>query len=201
MRRTERRYTYSDYLRWNDGERWELLEGTPRFMSPAPGSLHQIAVKNLGFRIEAYLRNRECTLFLSPFDVRFPPVDASADRISDEEIETIVQPDLLVVCDPAKIDRRGCLGVPDWIIEVLSPSSAAVDMKEKLRIYELHGVREYWILHPGDRTLLVYSIGSDGTYGRPSAWDEEDAVRVGIFPELVIPLEEVFRSPFPGLRD
>lgn len=84
---------------------------------------------------------------------------------SDNYIETVVQPDICVICDPAKIDRRGCNGAPDLVMEILSPSTGGKDLIVKYDLYERHGVKEYWIIHPAERTLLVYKSGENGKYG------------------------------------
>lgn len=118
----EKRYTYGDYLTWPDEERWELIEGVPYDMTPAPSTNHQRILGELFRQISTFLLDRDCEVFIAPFDVRLPEGDEA-----DEQIITVVQPDIAVICDPAKIDRRGCRKAPDFIIEILSPSTAAKD--------------------------------------------------------------------------
>ena len=106
----------------------------------------------------------------------------------------VVQPDLLVVCDPAKLDTHGCLGAPDWIIEIISPSTASKDHIVKRELYERFGVNEYWIVQPMDRLVMVYQLTPDGRYGRPAVYSESDVITVGILPELQIDLKPVFKG-------
>jgi Uma2 family endonuclease len=157
-----RHHTYSDYKTWRDDERWELIDGVPYSMGPAPTRLHQQIVLELGRQIANFLRERECDVYLAPFDVRLPGDDDEA----DDAVNTVVQPDISVICDPEKLDEAGCRGAPDWIIEVLSPATAAKDQIHKRALYERHGVQEYWLVHPTDGTVTVYRL-LDGQYGKP----------------------------------
>lgn len=149
-------YTYADYLTWQWGEMTELIRGKIYKMSPAPGSLHQKISGNLFLQIRSFLTGEKCQVFSAPFDVRLPSLKKSK---SDQEITTVVQPDLCVICDPSKIDDRGCIGAPDWIIEILSPPTSSKDLTEKFDVYEEAGVKEYWVVHPQEQTLLVYTPG------------------------------------------
>ena len=119
-------------------------------------------------------------MLIAPVDVRLPRGDEA-----DDDIDTVVQPDVMLVCDPTKIDRRGVRGAPDWVVEVLSPSTAARDQIAKRRIYERAGVREYWLVHPGDRTLTVYAL-IDGQYGRPDIYELKDQTAIGVLPGVAI---------------
>ena len=148
--RKEQRFTYADYQRWPEEARYELIDGEAFLMAPAPLIEHQIIAGEIFRQLANALDGQACTPFVAPVDVRLPRADEA-----DEAVDTIVQPDVLVVCDPAKIDRRGVRGAPDWLVEVLSPSTAAHDQIAKRRTYERAGVREYWLVHPGDRTLTV----------------------------------------------
>lgn len=182
------RFTYADYLTWPNDERWELIDGVAYAMSPAPGSLHQSVSFELARQFGNYLKGKQCRAFSAPFDVRLThKVDQS-----DNYIDTVVQPDLLVLCDPEKLDDRGCKGAPDLIIEILSPSTAKHDLNDKFYLYQQHGVKEYWIIHPAEKTLLVYKLEEDGIYGKPDRYAEDDKVPVPLLGELVIDLGEVF---------
>lgn len=185
---TENRYTYADYLAWTDDERWELIDGVTYAMSPAPGTQHQRISRILTRTIDTHLIGKTCELFASPYDVRF----AEKSSVSDNYIDTVVQPDLLVVCDKSKLDERGCNGAPDLIIEILSPSSAAHDLKTKFELYQRYGVKEYWIIHPAEKTLLVYRLEENGSYGAPDRYCREDKVAVPLLGELEIDLKSVF---------
>jgi Uma2 family endonuclease len=101
-------------------------------------------------------------------------------------VDTVVQPDVAVICDPRKLDDKGCRGAPDWIIEILSPASAAHDQIRKRVLYERHGVREYWLLHPVDRVLTIYRLGEDGAFGKPDIRTLEEPTPVGVIAELAI---------------
>ena len=152
----ERRFTYGDYLRWTGDERWEVDEGRPIDMTPAPSRKHQQIVLALARQIADFLDGHECEVYVAPFDVRLPLADEA-----DEEVETVVQPDITVICDPNQLDERGCRGAPRWIIEVLSPASRARDEVRKLEIYSVHGVSEYWIIDPTAETLTKHALSED----------------------------------------
>jgi Uma2 family endonuclease len=113
-------YTYADYLKWSLDEYVELIRGKIFRMSPAPLSQHQILVHRLDVELGYYLKKKSCQVFPAPFDVRL----TTDGMLGDEQITTVVQPDLCIVCDTSKIDRRGCLGSPDLVIEILSSSTA-----------------------------------------------------------------------------
>jgi len=181
------RYSYADYLTWSDDERWELIDGVAYNMTPAPSRKHQEISWELSRQISAHLHGKKCKAYTAPFDVRLPALGAT-----DETTSTVVQPDLVVVCDPEKLDDRGCKGAPDLVIEILSPASLARDQREKLLLYEQAGVLEYWIVHPTDRTVSIFRRGPDGLYGKPSLYTSEERAPVSVLPELVIDLGAVF---------
>lgn len=180
-------YTYGDYTKWPDEERWELIDGIPYNMSPAPSRIHQKILGELYKQIAVYLTGKTCEVYIAPFDVRLPKGEES-----DEQIDTVVQPDLVVVCDQKKLDFHGCKGAPDLVVEVLSPKTAGKDMKTKLSLYERVGVKEYWLVDPGNKTIQVYQLEIGGRYGRPDVYIETDRLKVGLFPDLVIDLSSVF---------
>jgi len=183
-------YSYSDYLTWQWTEMAELIHGKIFKMPPAPGSKHQKVGGNLFGLLWNHLRGKNCQIFMAPFDVRLP---ISSKQKSDKEIITVVQPDLCVVCDTAKIDEHGCLGAPDWIIEILSPHTSSKDLREKFEVYEEAGVGEYWVVHPQEQTVLVYVLNAKGKYeGMLTPYVCTDHVAPVILPGLVINLLEVF---------
>ena len=182
------RYTYADYLKWPDNERWEIIAGVAYDMSPAPSPKHQEILGELHRQLSNYLLDKTCSVYVAPFDVRFPE---GAEK--KEEIETVIQPDISVICDPGKIDKNGCLGSPDLIIEIVSPSTAQKDIREKFYTYEKFGVKEYWILHPEEQILMVFKLLSNKMYGRPDIYSPGDEVKVGILPDLTIDLSLVFK--------
>ncbi|WP_446010770.1 Uma2 family endonuclease [Candidatus Electrothrix sp.] len=176
---SNRHYTVDDYASWNDGQRYELLHGDVHAMTPAPSWQHQVVSANLGFEIQACLRSiKKCHLVHAPIDVYL---------LND----TVVQPDIIVVCDPNKIEKKGCVGAPDLVVEILSPSTAKTDWKHKYVLYEEAGVREYWIVNPEDTLVHVFCL-LDGTFSLDDTYSVEDTVSTGIFEDVVIDLKNVF---------
>ena len=185
----EEGFTYGDYLSWTDEGRWELIDGDVYDMSAAPAIDHQRLIVELVSTIHNFLSDRECEVFVAPFDVRLPRADEA-----DELIRDVVQPDIVVVCDPEKLDKRGCRGAPDWIIEILSPSTAAKDHIEKLALYERSGVKEYWIVFPAYGIIDVHLLGEEGRYAKPKSYAEEDKIESVTLPGLILELKNVFRG-------
>lgn len=176
----QKRYTYADYAQWSDDKRWELINGEVYAMT-APLRLHQDIVFELGRQVGNYLQGKPCKGYVAPFDVRLPHKDEA-----DAKVDTVVQPDLSVICDQSKLDKLGCRGIPDWIVEVLSPSTMLKDMNTKRSLYEQHGLKEYWIIHPEDRWLMVYTLDEQGRYGQPGVFGMDEASTVQLFPDLRI---------------
>ena len=187
-----KRYTYADYLTWLDDKARELINGIIQKMSPAPRLGHAKVNYKISWHLGAIvMRNKgNCHVFAAPFDVRFP----KQGETTDDQIDTVVQPDICVVCDELKLDENGCLGAPDMIVEVLSPSTAKKDWNEKFFLYEEHGVREYWIVHPKDRTIHAFVLQSDGKYDAGSLYEREGKVPVHIFDNYPIDLEDIFEK-------
>lgn len=183
-------YTYADYLTWQWSEMTELIRGKIFKMSPAPTSTHQTISGRLFLQIGNFLKGKKCRLFSAPFDVRLPGTPQGK---TDREIITVVQPDLCVVCDPDKIDERGCLGAPDWIIEILSRHTSSKDLREKFEVYEEAGVKEYWVVHPQEQTMLVYALDQSGRYkGILKPYIRTDQPLSITLPGLTIDLAQVF---------
>lgn len=180
-------FTYGDYLKWDDGERWELIDGIAYNMTPAPSRFHQQVSLELTVQLANQLRDSGCRLYAAPFDVRLPEGEES-----DDHVRTVVQPDISVICDSSKLDDKGCKGSPDLIVEILSPATARKDVKEKFLRYERAGVREYWIVDPSGKTVTVFRRGEAGLFGRPDVYGQEERVKVGIFEEVEIDLQPVF---------
>lgn len=179
--RDENRHTYADYLGWPEDIRYELIDGRAFLMSPAPTLDHQTIVFEVGYQIRAALEGRPCRVLTSPVDVL---LDASPSSDPGSST-TVVQPDVLVVCDPSKLMPRGVRGAPDWVLEVLSPGSASHDHITKVAAYEKAGVREYWIAHPTDRIVTIYR--HDGTaYGRPRVVVMSGETPVDVLPGIVV---------------
>ncbi|MBS3965025.1 MAG: Uma2 family endonuclease [Methylomonas sp.] len=181
----DKHYTYRDYLTWPDDFRCELIDGKIYMMTPAPLLTHQDTAGEIFTQTKQALRGKPCRAFIAPLDVRLPRHD-----MADEDTDIVVQPDVLVVCDPNKLDRRGVRGAPDWVVEVLSPSTAGKDQIEKRRLYERHGVREYWLVHPTDRILTIYRL-TDGEYGKPDIQPLAGQTAVSVLPGVVIAWNEI----------
>ncbi|MGA0560307.1 Uma2 family endonuclease [Larkinella sp. VNQ87] len=168
-----KRYTYADYLTWEFDESVELIKGWVYRMSPAPKRIHQRVSGRLFSDIEQRLRGKTCEVYHAPFDVRLTTTSLLANRRGEpEQIETVVQPDICVICDPDKLDDRGCLGAPDWIIEILSPGTVVRDLRDKFDLYEENGVGEYWTVAPGEKAIHVFlhdgiKYQPAGTYVEP----------------------------------
>ncbi len=173
-------YTYTDYLAWDDGQRWEIIDGEAICMSPAPTPVHQTVVVEVAAQLVQQLRGKRCQAFVSPIDVRLPKPGQS-----DEATDRVLQPDLLVVCDPDKVDQRGVRGAPDFVIEVLSPSTLSHDHVRKRRVYEAAGVREYWLVHPRDRVVLIYVL-ENGRYSAPDVREFNEVTPIGVLPDVVV---------------
>lgn len=173
-------HCYGDYLTWPDDKRYELIDGVAYAMSPAPDLAHQDVAGEIYRQVANLLVGRTCRAFIAPVDVRLPKRDEA-----DGRIDTVVQPDVLVVCDAGKLDRRGVRGAPDWVVEVLSPSTSGHDQIKKRAVYERHGVREYWLIHSIDRVLTVYTL--DNTeFGKPEIYELRGETQVKILPEIII---------------
>ncbi|MFP4208518.1 MAG: Uma2 family endonuclease [Wenzhouxiangella sp.] len=178
-------YTYGDYRTWPEDVRYELIDGTAWLMSPAPGRRHQEMVGEIYYQARQALEDESCRAYVAPFDVRLPRGDEA-----DDAIDTVVQPDVLVVGDRDKLDEAGLRGAPDWVVEVLSPSTAAHDQTRKLAVYERSGVAEVWLVHPTDRMLTRYRL-VDGRYGRPEIQELEGITAVIDLPEIAIDWDRV----------
>lgn len=186
--RDTQHHTYGDYLAWPDEVRHELIDGIAYAMAPAPLRVHQEILLELATQARNALEGRPCRPYVAPFDVRLPRGDEA-----DRDIDTVVQPDLVVVCDRSKLDERGCRGAPDWVVEILSPSTAGHDLITKRRLYERVGVREYWLVHPVDRIVTVYRR-QDGAFAAPDIYELKETLAVGILPEVVIDWERALRN-------
>lgn len=180
-------FTYEDYLTWPEDERWEIIDGIP-YMQAAPSRIHQEISVELLTQFNNYLKDKSCKVYHAPFTVRLD--DGHKD---EKDIRTVVEPDIVVVCDKEKLDDKGCKGVPDLIIEILSSSSAKMDRLIKFNKYEKAGVKEYWIIDPNERIVSVFKLDADRKY-KIEMYSDEDKINVGIFQNLIIDLKPVFYS-------
>ncbi len=177
-------YTFKDYITWQFKTRVEIIKGRIFKMSPAPSPVHQEVVSALNAELYNYLKGKSCKVFPAPFDVRLD--------IDKEIAHTVVQPDICVICDLSKIDNKGCMGAPDLVVEIISPSSAKKDLHEKYDLYERNGVKEYWIIHPYERTLTVFILNEKGKYIPTKPLTEGDIVKSEIIKGFELNLNNIF---------
>lgn len=182
----DKTYTYADYLKWTFEDRLELIKGKIFKMTPAPGASHQRQSGTIHAKLYNYLENKPCEVFSAPFDVRLPRLSGN-----DKEIITVVQPDICVICDPAKVDERGCLGAPDIVVEILSPGNNKKELKNKYEVYEESGVLEYWIIHPQEKTFLKYTL-VNGSFQPSRLLTIGDEVTTPVLPGFTLKLDELF---------
>jgi len=187
LRHPAERYTYADYASWPEDTRYELIDGVAYAMA-GPNRRHQEIVGNLFLQLANALEGHPCRVYVAPFDVRLPKADEA-----DQAVDTVVQPDLSVFCDRSKLDDEGARGAPDWVIEVLSPATAGHDQILKRHAYERSGVREFWLVHPTDRIVIVYCL-TDGAYGRPDIYELNGKTASRVLPELAIDWDRALRD-------
>ena len=182
-------YTYADYLTWLDDKRRELINGFIHLMS-TPNEIHARVSVNWSFWTAPFIRKRKgkCRIYHAPFDVRLPVNNETA----DDKIYDVVQPDICVICDPSKIDEKGCIGAPDLVVEVLSPSTLKYDWNYKFNLYERAGVREYWIVDPKPKKVNIFLLQPDGKYDLGTIYECNQKAPVHIFEGLEIDLNELF---------
>jgi len=178
-------YTYAEYLLWKFEERVELLKGK-LFKMSAPSINHQRVSRKLSTKIDNYLEGKRCEVFSAPFDVVL--------KNPNGEDNTVLQPDLCVVCDPEKLaDGKRCYGAPDWVLEIVSPSNVEKELSKKMHIYEEAGVAEYWVLRPEEKELDIFVLQDNGYIGLKPRFAGE-VVSPQKFPDLQINLSEIFSS-------
>ncbi|MBU0501373.1 MAG: Uma2 family endonuclease [Gammaproteobacteria bacterium] len=181
---SDSRFTWDDYRAWPDDERWELIEGVAYAMSPAPSTRHQVVTLNLASQIKAKLAGKPCKPFIAPTDVKLSGLD-------------LVQPDILVVCDPAKITPSHIEGAPDLVIEVLSPATSTKDLREKKALYERFGVAEYVVIDPLENYAIRFLNGPDG-FDKGTVIAADEMLILATLEGMEIPLWEVFELPAPA---
>ena len=184
-----KQYTYADYLKWQFEERIELLKGFVARLAP-PNVRHQRISGELHRQLANYLYKNACSVYTAPFDVRL----TGKNKITNKGVTTVVQPYLCVICDKTKLDKRGCVGAPDWIIEILSPGNSKKEIKDKFEIYQESGVKEYWIVQPEEKAVFVYVLNEAGKYIGLQPFIEDDMAASFVLPELSINLKDVFEE-------
>lgn len=189
----EATYSYADYLKWTFEERVELIRGKIFKMAAAPLRCHQAVLVSLSTEIQRYLKGQPCKLYVAPFDVRL----TRKPDAPDDEVESVVQPDLSIICDPSRLDERGCKGAPDLIAEILSPSTSKKDIEIKYGLYEESGVKEYLILFPGEGMLDQYVLNTSEKYELKHRYYRNESFSPQLFPDLRINLTEIFDDDNP----
>lgn len=182
-----KQYSYAEYLTWKFEERVELLRGFIAKMA-APSRIHQEISGILHAKIRLQLWHSPCKIYAAPFDVRLPHFSKKLDK----NVTTVVQPDLCIVCDPSKLDARGCAGAPDLIIEILSPGNSKKEMIDKFTIYEEAGVKEYWLVQPAEKTILRYVLNEKGEYIGLRPMTEEGMISTPIVPDFEMDIKDIF---------
>lgn len=189
IKKEEKIYTYGEYKTWPYDERWELIEGIPYDMSPAPRRFHQEISVELLTLIKQFLKGKNCKVYAAPFDVLLPALGEE----NDDDVTTVVQPDISVICNRNKLTEAGCTGAPDWIIEILSPHTAKKDFSRKLPLYEKHGVKEFWIIDPGNKYIHIYLLNEDKKYPEdPIILDRTGIAQSSVLTGLTVDVEELF---------
>ena len=183
-------YTYADYLRWTFVERLELLRGRI-FQMSGPNTRHQVISGRLFAQLFDYLKKEKCQVFAAPFDVRLPVKG----QLRDDEITTVVQPDLCVICDEAKVDERGGCGAPDLVVEILSPGNSKKEVRLKYDLYEEAGVREYWIVNPAEENIVVHSLdAASGKFVALSMYAGGDVIKSSAVAGFELPVDTLFEK-------
>jgi Uma2 family endonuclease len=182
-------YTYADYLKWNFEERLELFRGKI-FKLSAPNTKHQVVTGSIYLSIGTFLKRQKCKPFIAPFDVRLPVKN----RKKDNEVTTVVQPDICVVCDEVKVDARGCCGAPDLVIEVLLPGNTKKEVKLKYELYEEAGVTEYWVVYPEEETIVVFILNEQQKYKSAVFYAADDTIKSASVPGFNIKLNDIFTN-------
>lgn len=177
-----KKYTYSDYLSWQFQEHVELIKGRIFKMSPGPNRKHQEVSRNLLHFMGNFLWQKKCKIYHPPFDV----------RLIKNGNDTVVQPDICVICDLDKLTNQGCKGAPNLIIEILSPGNSRKELKDKFRLYEENEVQEYWIVYPTEESLIVYTLDKEGKYIGSNPFVAEDVVHSTVLKGFSVTIDEIF---------
>ena len=179
-------YTFADCLAWDERERIEIINGEAVMMSP-PTRIHQKILMELSRQLANFLEGKKCEVYPAPFAVR--PFEKDGD--SPEDVDTMVEPDISVVCDHSKLDKHGCKGAPDLVVEVISPSTQRHDRLVKLDLYQRAGVREYWIVSPEEKSVQVFLLEGNALHPH-EVYSEKDIAKVNVLDGCFIELSKVF---------
>ncbi|MBC7890034.1 MAG: Uma2 family endonuclease [Ferruginibacter sp.] len=187
-------FTYADYLTWNFKERIELIRGKIFKMCPTPTLVHQQISANIERKFFNFLDGRLCKCYNAPVDVRLKGKPFRKRKLRDDEITTVVQPDIIVVCDADKLkDNRSVDGAPDMVVEILSPGNTKTETKYKFDLYEENGVLEYWVVYPEYQQIYVYLLNENEEYGKPVIYEANEEILSTVLKGLSIPMDEIFK--------
>ena len=187
-------FTYADYLTWNFKERIELIRGKIFKMSPAPTVTHQKIQANIFGALFAFLKKKPCKVLCSPVDVRLKGKPFRKKKLRDDEITTVVQPDIIVVCDEEKLkDERSVDGAPEFIVEILSPGNTKTEIKYKFDLYEENGVEEYWVVYPEYKLIHVYLLNEKEKYGKPVFYEANETISSVVLKGRSIATNDIFK--------
>jgi Uma2 family endonuclease len=184
-----KRYTYADYLTWLDDKRRELIDGFIHMVPPETFTTHQQVVGGVIGELYQTIKKHKlpCKVYLGPIDVCLPQNGETA----DDKIYNVVQPDMCVVCDLAKLNEQGCLGAPDLMVEVQAYTTNRYDVTKKFDLYETSGVREYWIVYPHEKAVIVYLLQPNGKYDAGTQYTS-GTLPVQAFSGITIALDDIF---------
>lgn len=183
-------YTYADYILWQFQERVELIKGRIRQMA-APSMRHQRISGKIYGPLWGFLNGKPCDVFSAPFDVRLP---LPLHRRKGDKIDTVVQPDICIICDRSKLDEQGCVGAPDLIVEILSPGNSRKEMRDKYELYQESGVAEYWVVFPSEQVLQRYILNEQGIYQAQLPNVEDDVVGITFLPGFGLEVGTIFED-------
>jgi len=187
-------FTYADYLTWHYKERIELIRGRIFKMSPAPTVTHQKILGNLYVAFRIFLKDKPGNVLVAPVDVRLKGKSFKKKQLRDDEITTVVQPDIMIVCDEEKLKDIRCVdGAPELVVEILSPGNTKVETKYKFDLYEENGVAEYWVVYPEYKQIYVYLLNECEKYNRPVVYEANENITVAVLKGLQIPTDEIFK--------
>ncbi len=182
-------YSYANYLSWLFDERVELIRGKIFKMTPAPSRIHQQISISISSALFDYLKNKSCKVYSAPFDVRF-----TKNSKVDQDIYTVLQPDICVICDRDKLDDKGCIGAPGIVVEILSEGNNKKELLYKYSVYEEFGVKEYWVISPIEKTFLKYTLNSEGKYQPSKLFTLCEKIKSEILEGFELNLDEVFND-------
>lgn len=179
-------YSYADYLSWDTPERYELIEGEAVLLA-APSTSHQLVSAELMRQLANFLEGKNCRAIPAPFDVRLFEKETEA----PEDVDTIVQPDITVICDQSRLDEHGCKGAPEMVVEIISPSTLRHDRLVKFNLYQRAGVGEIWLVDPATRSIQVFLL-NDGHLLPFEVYTAKDIAKVNSLEGCFIEVSKVF---------